>query len=266
MSDFQRFSCATLIAAVTLAGCNATGIPERNLGAGPLIDHNANVGELPWCENLGPYEAAIPSENCIFKHLDKGIVNHWMALASVAFVADVQPLCGKQAETLCAGSSEEDCFKICRFKLGEVIERIWGNPEEIDILASLDIEVVYENGEATIAYQLDGSYPAYIWTVSPGRNLIFANKACNYDKLTGSDTLYLIAGIYPVENELVCDLDNQTLSLSSLIRSVDGSGITVDEDALYRRMCDFESSLPDPSENDSANSESTDAVVIPTSI
>ena len=225
-----------------VAGCGKdTATPDRDLTAGPILRSSTSTPAVPWCEDLEA-DGLVFDEvrgDCQYKYLERGM-KYWQKLASVAFVGNVVPDCHDGVLKHCIPSEfGEDCLVICPFAVKSISHVLFGDPGSIAMLSSFTPQV--SNLVDDWLYHFDGSYPSDSWTVSGGRNLVFANRACFAEKYTGERDVYLITGLYPVVDDTIFDLDDVTTSVSSLQTRLASTGFTVEEEESYSRRCHFDS-------------------------
>lgn len=215
----------------------------RDLSAGPLL--NGSIGEsVSWCEELEPQDVLPDSaeDKCIYKYLENGI-RYWSQYASVAFVADIEPDCEGGVQRFCLPwALGEDCLEFCPMKVGQTDFTLFGDPDQIETLAAFGSEVWEFGGRLVDVYLLDGDYPSSRWTISPGSNLIFAHRACYANRYVGYDGLFLVTGIFPVDGDIVFDVENVSTTLPYLAEKISSLTPAKDESEDYARRCGIESS------------------------
>jgi len=198
------------------------------------------VGEsVTWCEDLENRDVLHHSaeEECAYKYLVNGI-QYWAHYASVAFVAELNPDCEGDIQRFCLPwALGENCLEFCPVKIGRIKTTLFGNPDQIETLATFGFEVWESNGQSVNAHLLDGNYPASRWTIAPGANLIFAHRACYARRYVGYDGLFLVTGVYPVEGDIVFDVDDASTTLTYLASKLRSLELELDEAEDYARRC-----------------------------
>lgn len=255
MTNRRFLMLAVTVFAWVGLGCSGNK-SAGDISGGPLMEFAVNE-DYAWCEDLEAQGIGIDAnaDLCQFKYLDRGYA-YWADLASVAFVGQVEPDCDDGDKEYCLPSEfGEDCLVICPLKLNQVSRVLFGNPQSIETLATLEREQRDIDGDLIDAFHADGNYPSPWWKVAPGDNLIFAHRACYAQRYVGYDGLFLVVGIYPIRDGLVRDADDRSILVDDLRDAFDMMDLNIDEAADYSSRCDIESFqvpqkvIPPPSEN-----------------